>query len=420
MVKAQSEKQLSLLSGFAAELIEQFTTDDIIWLIIDRIISALDFEDCVIYLLPTGSDVLVQRAAFGDKQLPDRTIKDPIQIPLGEGIVGTAALQQKTIRVKDASLDRRYILDDMARASELAVPIVFENRTLGVIDSENVKPDFFSESDETFLSTIANMTAARLAEVLRREQVDQTEANLRAVIFKRPSDDGSQGLSEVSVSSRLSHDLKSPLNAIRGMTQLLIEESSDENLRKPLSIVQRAAGDLSATVDNLLGWLSPSTETPPNGESGIQVRNFIFDIVDRLTAHQATTIECSIDDVPNYLDFRATAYEQILRQLITHGLSFGTDSPAALSVQLIELDREFGLLFGLNLRADQRTVLRLSQVFEVDNDPDRFNSSANADIQGLLNAKALAERIGGNLTLAVDTSDALSFQLTLPVRSPMR
>jgi hypothetical protein len=56
----------------------------------------------------------------------------------------------------------------------------------------------------------------------------------------------------------------------------------------------------------------------------------------------------------------------------------------------------------------------------VDNDPDRFNSSANADIQGLLNAKALAERIGGNLTLAVDTSDALSFQLTLPVRSPMR
>ena len=71
MVKAQSEKQLSLLSGFAAELIEQFTTDDIIWLIIDGIISSLDFEDFVIYLLPTGSDVLVHRAAFGDKQLPN-------------------------------------------------------------------------------------------------------------------------------------------------------------------------------------------------------------------------------------------------------------------------------------------------------------------------------------------------------------
>ena len=89
-------------------------------------------------------------------------------------------------------------------------------------------------------------------------------------------------------------------------------------------------------------------------------------------------------------------------------------------MQLIELDREFGLLFGLNLRADQRKVLRLSQVSEDDNDPDRFNSSANAGIQGLMNAKALAERIGGNLTLAVDTSDALLFQLTLPVRSPMR
>jgi len=136
-VKTKADTQLNLLSGFAARLIEQSSTDDVLWLIIDQVVAALGFDDCVVYLLPSGQDALLQRAAYGDKQLPGRAIKDPIEIPLGRGIVGTAALLQKSLRISDAALDPRYILDDASRLSELSVPIIFEGRTLGVIDSEH-------------------------------------------------------------------------------------------------------------------------------------------------------------------------------------------------------------------------------------------------------------------------------------------
>ena len=47
-MKPHPEVQLTLIADFAAEIIKQDDLDDILWLIIDRIIKALDFEDCVI------------------------------------------------------------------------------------------------------------------------------------------------------------------------------------------------------------------------------------------------------------------------------------------------------------------------------------------------------------------------------------
>jgi hypothetical protein len=64
------EQQLTLIADFAAEILNENNLDDILWLIIERIIKALDLEDCIIYLLPIGSDHLIQRAAFGPILLP--------------------------------------------------------------------------------------------------------------------------------------------------------------------------------------------------------------------------------------------------------------------------------------------------------------------------------------------------------------
>ena len=51
----------------------------------------LGFEDCIIYLLDEGRNVLVQKAAWGPKLAKDLTINQPIEIPIGQGIVGSVA-----------------------------------------------------------------------------------------------------------------------------------------------------------------------------------------------------------------------------------------------------------------------------------------------------------------------------------------
>ena len=423
-MKTKADTQLNLLSGFAARLIEQSSTDDVLWLIIDQVVAALGFDDCVVYLLPSGQDALLQRAAYGDKQLPGRAIKDPIEIPLGRGIVGTAALLQKSLRISDAALDPRYILDDASRLSELSVPIIFEGRTLGVIDSEHQDANFFSEADETFLKTIANMTAARLAELIRREEVDQTDATLKAAIFQKQRDlkaQKAQGLDEVSVASRLSHDLKTPLNAIIGMTHILLEDTQDPTALEPLRIVQRAAEELNYTVDSLLAWLSPTDSPADKNALEIDILEFIESTSGQACARSEGEILITADELPRYLSVRAQGMQQVLLTLFIHALALSANRQIKLEVLLGELDQELGLIMILTNPHFLVSLSYQQQVF----DPN-FDTKLNLDddrarrTHGLAAAKTLAERLGGKLELIAGIDQPACIQLVFPARLPAR
>ena len=103
---------LKLLHQFALDLLQRSTLNEIFWLIADRVIAGMGFEDCVIYLLDADNKILIQKAAYGPKNPEGRTIKDAITIPVGEGIVGSVAHFAAPERISDTRLDPRYIVDD--------------------------------------------------------------------------------------------------------------------------------------------------------------------------------------------------------------------------------------------------------------------------------------------------------------------
>ena len=140
---------------------------------------------------------------------------------------------QQPLRIHDAAEDPRYIVDDQFRRSELSVPIVFEGRVLAVIDSEHTEIGFFSSQHESFLSTIANITAARIAQLQRNERLHYFADELSAseslqtradTLLARGGSDQKSARLPIDMIGRMSHEMKTPLNAIVGMTQMLIEE----------------------------------------------------------------------------------------------------------------------------------------------------------------------------------------------------
>ncbi|MFS4454793.1 helix-turn-helix domain-containing protein [Maribacter sp. 2304DJ31-5] len=155
----------NILSYFATSLFDKNTKDSVLWDISKNCISLLNLEDCVIYTLDPKKKILIQSAAYGDKKKDDKKILNPIEIPLGKGIVGTVAYTKKLEIVSDTALDSRYIVDDKERSSELAVPIVHENKLLGVIDSEHSAKNFFEEKHLFLLQLIAKLTAAKLQQL---------------------------------------------------------------------------------------------------------------------------------------------------------------------------------------------------------------------------------------------------------------
>ncbi len=86
-----------------------------------------------------------------------------VSIPLEEGITGMAALQHRPICVADTRSDRRYIAADSRVCSELALPLLYRDQLLGVLNLENDRLDAYTSDDQEMLATLAGSLAAVVA-----------------------------------------------------------------------------------------------------------------------------------------------------------------------------------------------------------------------------------------------------------------
>ena len=98
------------------------------------------------------------------------------RVPIGEGLVGYAALHKEPVLVADVSQDPRYIDVVPDVRSELAIPMMLKDRCIGVLDLESPELDAFSKRDVEILTVLASQAAvaienARLYEAVRANEV---------------------------------------------------------------------------------------------------------------------------------------------------------------------------------------------------------------------------------------------------------
>tara|TARA_B100000767_G_C19759867_1_gene534688 strand:+ start:219 stop:2708 length:2490 start_codon:yes stop_codon:yes gene_type:complete len=165
-VALESEK---IIAFFSRELNDSITLSDALWKIAENVISSLNLEDCVIYMLDSNKNKLVQKAAFGPKNIDYKSIYKPIEIAIGSGIVGNVALTGKHALIKNTSLDSRYIVDDVKRQSELAVPIFYKKEIIGVIDSEHPELNFFNDRHLYIFNMISSLLESHFSRLKEQE-----------------------------------------------------------------------------------------------------------------------------------------------------------------------------------------------------------------------------------------------------------
>lgn len=177
-VLRQNQSQvIAILSYFATSLFDKNKTKEVLWDILENCVSKLQLEDCVLYLVDDKRQVLQQEAAFGDKKQDAFEIHKPKDIPIGKGIVGSVAQTGNYELIKDTSNDKRYIIDDKARLSELAVPIYIEGTLKGVLDAEHSQRDFFTENHLYLFQLIAKLTEKKLIQLNQKKGISITDDN---------------------------------------------------------------------------------------------------------------------------------------------------------------------------------------------------------------------------------------------------
>lgn len=405
---ASPDQLLSIFQDYSKQLVAVESVDRVVWLLAREVMGVLQLEDCVIYLLDPDQKLLIQRAAFGPKNPEGEFIKDPIVIRPGDGIVGAAAALQRTENVDDTLLDPRYILDDEARRSELAVPIIYGGQTIGVIDSEHSEPHFYTEAHQSFIESIANITASKLAECLRSQQLESV--TLALVASQKSIDQQSVELlsqrsedplrARKSLLSRMSHEMRTPLNAIVGMSELLLLESQPAHA-EPLRLIHEAGTHLNETVSLMLALLELQ------GREGVEAERKVVHLAtylgDRVAsiAQPSSGYHLSIDaEGIEYVACDISALNQIIDPIVDNALKYDPTQQLKIAATWLETADASTLCLMIEDNGPGVMPSIQSSLFEPFSQAlPPGSSGATGRGLGLALARAIADSRGWQLTL---------------------
>ncbi len=157
--KSRRLSHLEVLNEITRETLLSQENDTLLWYLARLINEKFNYYNVNIFLMNATRDRAVLRAfagGFGDDFVVGYSLA------LGEGVVGWAAQNRQSLLIGDVRKDSRRIQGfafEEHVLSELAVPIMFEDKVLGVIHTESVELNAFTRDDVMVLETIADQIA---------------------------------------------------------------------------------------------------------------------------------------------------------------------------------------------------------------------------------------------------------------------
>lgn len=167
-------RTLVLLNEIARELTSILNLDELLKRIAELLARLIDYQMFSILLLDPEGEKLQHRFSLRFQE----NIHLKHDVALGVGLVGYAAQHKQAVLVPDVSKDSRYVLLNPETRSELAVPLIYKDKVIGVLDLEHTKRGFFTEDHKRTVTTLAAQVAIALENARLYEEIARQEARL--------------------------------------------------------------------------------------------------------------------------------------------------------------------------------------------------------------------------------------------------
>jgi phosphoserine phosphatase RsbU/P len=165
---------LVLLNEIAREVTSILNLDELLGRIAELLRRLIDYQMFSILLLDPSGEKLQHRFSLRFNE----NIHLKHEIPLGMGLVGNAAQSRQAVLVPDVAKDSRYINTNPETRSELAVPLVYKDKVIGVLDLEHTRRGFFTEEHQRTITTLAAQVAVAIENARLYEEVARQERRL--------------------------------------------------------------------------------------------------------------------------------------------------------------------------------------------------------------------------------------------------
>ena len=296
---------LARLQAVVDAALAHLSLDDLLDELLARVRDALDADTCAVLLLDEKGTELVARAAKGIEE----EVEQGVRIPVGGGFAGRIAATRGPVVIED--VDHSYVLNPILREkgikSLLGVPLLVEDRMLGVVHVGTLVPRMFTDDDIALLQVVAQRVALAIDRALTHQRLVQMTEIQRDFV------------------ALAAHELRTPATTVYGLAATLHERRDDlprETVEQLENTLYEQADRMRRLVDQLLDLSRLDAQYIDVEPRRVPLRRCIEDIVASAAAESPDAVELHVPDALDVI-VDPTTLERVVANLVGNALRYG-------------------------------------------------------------------------------------------------
>lgn len=171
---SRQAQTLTVLHEISREITSILDPDDLLERIGALLKRVIDFQSFTILLWNEATEQFEHRFStrYGER------VKRGRNVALGQGLIGTAALERAPVLAPDVRKDPRYLNENPETRSELSAPLIYKGRVIGVIDLEHTRVNYYNEDHQLTLYTLASQVAISIANARLYQRISDEEQRM--------------------------------------------------------------------------------------------------------------------------------------------------------------------------------------------------------------------------------------------------
>jgi signal transduction histidine kinase len=248
--RKEAEK-LSSVFSIGQTIISNIDLEEVLNKVTQEAAKLTDTKICSLMLLNEKKEELVIRSVFGGSE---RYARKP-NLPVNHSLLGQVVLKRQPLQVLDVKHSSAYRYPEIAQeeglCSLLSVPMIFQNKVIGILNVYSSTLRHFSEEEVDVLSALASLSAIAIENARLYGHVIHAEEYLR-------QQERLAILGEVA--AEIAHEIRNPLTVIKMLIQSIqdrIEGVTSSLLEKDIEVIGEKIRHMEKIVAQVLSMGRP-------------------------------------------------------------------------------------------------------------------------------------------------------------------
>ncbi|MDM8522499.1 PAS domain S-box protein [Desulfococcaceae bacterium HSG8] len=346
--------------------------------------------------LVTENEAMYEGIAYTKEVMKECAVSDknfcfPVE---SAGLWADAIRKKRAVIINDYSIPpskKGYPEGHVHLIRLIAVPVFDEHKVVAVIATSDKEEDY----DDTDVNQVSLLGQGLWTHIKRKRAGEELERAKEAAEFANRA--------KSTFLANMSHDIRTPMNGIFGMTELIADTELDEQQREYVRMIRTASDDLLSLINDILDFSKIEAEKLELENLDFDIKKTVVQVIGILKVKadekQLEMIHLIHRNVPLKLRGDPARLRQILMNLISNAIKFTEKGEVLLRVTLEEDDENHAILrfsvsdTGIGIPENQTD--RLFKSFsQVDASTTRKYGGTGL---GLAISKRLTEMMGGQI-----------------------